>query len=85
MPNKFIDPILRDTIETPVAFADDPTATIYDLESVNSLQKNGITQNPMGGKMSLDFNKLVYLPEVKKQIDEISTKIDNLNAHLNED
>ena len=85
IPNRFKDPISRDAVETPVAFTDDPTATIYDLESVNALRKSGITQNPLAGNLRLDFNKLVYLPEVKKQIDEVNTKIDEINAHLNED
>jgi hypothetical protein len=73
MPNQFIDHVLtHDTIEIPVAFTDDPTSTIYDLEAVKNLQEHNIMQNPMAPNLRLDFSKLVYLPEVKKQIDEIS-------------
>ncbi|HEV8050872.1 MAG TPA: hypothetical protein VGP47_00140 [Parachlamydiaceae bacterium] len=72
MPNKFKDPITRDTIEEPVAFSDDPSLTIYDLETVKSLRDNRVTKNPMVGSLSLNFDKLVYLPEVKRQIQEIN-------------
>lgn len=71
MPNKFIDPISLETIKTPVAFSNDPTGTIYDLKTVKELERRGVTRNPLGGAERLDFSKLVYLPEVKKQIDEI--------------
>lgn len=71
MPNKFKDPISLETIKTPVAFSYDPSATIYDLETVNDLRQRGVTQNPLVRNLPLNFSKLVYLPEVKKQIDEI--------------
>ncbi|HEV8050871.1 MAG TPA: U-box domain-containing protein [Parachlamydiaceae bacterium] len=75
MPNKFRDPISYETIKTPVTFSDDPTSTIYDMETVNSFLKEGVRKNPLSGKHDLDFSKLVYLPEVKKQIEELKAKI----------
>lgn len=74
LPDKFRDPVMKETIETPVAFSNDSTGTIYDLETVKNLRKHKITRNPTGGSEPLDFNKLVYLPEVKKQIDEIKKR-----------
>lgn len=74
MPVQFTDLITLAQIETPVAFENDPTATIYDLESVNLLRQRNVARNPFVQNLQLDFNKLVYLPEVKKQIDAIAKK-----------
>jgi U-box domain len=75
LPNKFKDPVTRDVISTPVAFVDDPSCTIYDLETIKLLQQENFTQNPIVTKQRLDFNQLVYLPKVKKQIDELTNNI----------
>ncbi|HEV8050873.1 MAG TPA: U-box domain-containing protein [Parachlamydiaceae bacterium] len=72
IPNKFKDPITLETIESPVSFIGDPSATIYDLKTVQNFEAKKITQNPIVRNLNLDFQKLVYLPEVKKQIDEIN-------------
>lgn len=79
IPDIFKDAILLTTIETPVAFTGDPTNLIFDLESLNMLKNDAKTRNvtlthPLTRQV-LDFDKLVYLPEVKKQIEEAKEKV----------
>jgi hypothetical protein len=84
VPNKFIDVISLQTIETPVAFSNDTTATIFDLDMLNEYKMNAKEVTHPMTRAPLDFSKLVYLPNVKTQIEEIKKHVEEIKKHVKE-